>query len=264
MRILLVEDEKLLARALAEVLRRNNYAVDLVHDGEEGLYLALSGVHDVIVLDIMLPSRDGLSVLRELRASGCSTPVLLLTALGQTADKVRGLDAGADDYLTKPFHSQELLARLRALGRRREDLTPSGRIVRGDLSFDPYALLVECKGRSLHLTRKESQLLELLAANAGAVVSKRRIREKLWGFASTATENRVEVQVSLLRKKLGTLGSAATIRTVHGMGYLLDPGEVPDSGEPLALRGALDPGKPSAVEQTLNPGDALDSGAEDV
>ncbi|MDR0347000.1 MAG: response regulator transcription factor [Coriobacteriales bacterium] len=224
MRILLVEDEKLLARALAEILRRNNYAVDLAYDGEEGLYLALSGVHDIIVLDIMLPLRDGLSVLGELRASGCTTPVLLLTALGQTTDKVRGLDAGADDYLSKPFHSQELLARLRALGRRREELPHAGRIVRGDISFDPHALVVECGERRCILTRKESQLLEMLVANANAVVPKSRIREKLWGFETTATPNRVEIQVSLLRKKLASLGSAVSVRTVRGMGYLLDMG----------------------------------------
>jgi DNA-binding response OmpR family regulator len=183
---------------------------------------------------------------------------------------VRGLDAGADDYLTKPFHSQELLARLRALGRRREDLTPSGRIVRGDLSFDPYTLLVECGGRSLHLTRKESQLLELLAVHAGAVVSKRRIREKLWGFASTATENRVEVQVSLLRKKLGTLGSGASIRTVHGMGYLFDPGEPAAPGGPVAPGEALDSGGPAVLGDALDPRESavpresLDPGVKDV
>ncbi|MDR0350841.1 MAG: response regulator transcription factor [Coriobacteriales bacterium] len=224
MRILLVEDEKLLARALAEILRRNNYAVDLAHNGDEGLYLALSGVHDIIVLDIMLPGRDGLSVLGELRSSGCTTPVLMLTALGQTADKVRGLDAGADDYLPKPFHFQELLARLRALGRRREELACAGRIVCGDISFDPHALLVECDGRQCCLTRKESQLLEVLSANVGAVCSKGRIQEKLWGPEAIAVSNRIEIQVSLLRKKLDALGSAVSIRTVRGMGYLLDVG----------------------------------------
>jgi DNA-binding response OmpR family regulator len=224
MRILLVEDERLLARALAEALRRNNYAVDLAHDGEQGLYLALSGVHDIIVLDIMLPARDGLSVLGELRAAGIATPVLLLTALGQTEDKVRGLDAGADDYLPKPFHAQELLARLRALGRRREELSYTGHITCGDFSFDPQTLLVKREGHCCRLTRKESQLLELLVANAGVVCSKERIREKLWGFAATATPNRIETQVSLLRKKLLALGSEVTIRTVRGMGYVLVAG----------------------------------------
>jgi DNA-binding response OmpR family regulator len=224
MRILLVEDEKLLARALAEILRRNNYAVDLAHDGEEGLYLALSGVHDIIILDIMLPRRDGLSVLSELRASGSATPVLMLTALGQTTDKVRGLDAGADDYLPKPFHARELLARLRALGRRREELVSTGCIVCGDISFDPHTLTVRCGEHRCHLTRKESQLLEILATNSGAVCSKGQIQEKLWGPETTAAANRIEIQVSLLRKKLDGLGSAVSVRTVRGMGYLLEAG----------------------------------------
>jgi DNA-binding response OmpR family regulator len=255
MRILLVEDEKLLARALAEVLRRNNYAVDLAYDGEKGLYLALTGVHDIIVLDIMLPLRDGLSVLGELRASGCTTPVLMLTALGQTADKVRGLDAGADDYLAKPFHSDELLARLRALGRRREELAPLGRITRGGTSFDPRTLLVEYEGRRQPLTRKEAQLLELLLANVGAVVSNRKIQEKLWGFETTATDNRVEVQLSLLRKKLASLGSTMRVRTVRGMGYMLDFDDAIDAEGAIDASDATDSGSP------LGPGGAIASKA---
>ena len=224
MRVLLIEDERPLAKVIQEILLRNNYSVDISYDGEAGLYQALSGVHDLIILDIMLPGRDGLSVLKELRQENTQTPVLLLTALGQSKDKVRGLDSGADDYLSKPFHADELLARLRALFRRQPELNNDGLVRFGDLTLDPHKLTLGCGQNSASLSLKESQLLELLARNQGRAVSKESIGEKLWGYEgsiSLQTGSRVETHVSLLRRKIKTLGTTMGIITVRGLGYIL-------------------------------------------
>ena len=233
MRILLVEDERPLAKVVKEILLRNNYSVDVSHDGEDGLYQALSGVHDLIVLDIMLPKRDGLSILAELRKEGIQTPVLMLTALGQARDKVRGLDSGADDYLSKPFHADELLARLRALSRRQPELNSKGLIQCGDLIVDPHKLTLANNENSTTLSLKESQLMELLMRNKDRTVSKTRISEKLWGYEgshSLDTGNRVETYVSLLRRKMKEIETTARITTVRGLGYILsDSAETPES-----------------------------------
>lgn len=225
MRILLVEDEEYMAQAVAQILEKNNYTVDLAHEGVYGLDCALSGIYDIIILDIMLPGRSGLEILKTLRREGIAAPVLLLTAKGETEDKVTGLDMGADDYLTKPFEMQELLARLRVLARRKQDISVQSGCAFGDILLNPYNLSLLCKGESFKLTLKESQLLEMLMDARGGVLSKERIIEKVWGFDSEAEDRHVEVYISFLRKKLKALGAQTSIETVRGMGYALREGK---------------------------------------
>lgn len=221
MRILMVEDEKYMAEAVAQVLKKNHYSVDLEYNGEDGLDCGLSGIYDIIILDIMLPKMDGISILKELRRNGIETPVILLTARGETEEKVRGLDSGADDYLAKPFHTDELLARLRALGRRKTELINDGILKYGDIELNPLTLLLGCGNKEIMLTLKESQLLELLIKRNSMIISKEIIIEKLWGYDTDAEYNRVEIHVSLLRKKLTQLESDVSIRTIRGAGYVL-------------------------------------------
>jgi len=222
MKVLLVEDERDLADAVANVLRKNYYAVDHAYDGEYGLDCALSGVYDFIVLDILLPKKNGLHVLKELRGAGIKTPVLMLTALGEVRDRVTGLDCGADDYLSKPFHIDELLARLRALSRRKSELLEDGVIMFGSLRFSPHTLMLTCDGKETGLTLKESQLLEVLIANKGRFISKDAIIEKLWSYDSGVYDSHVESQVSLLRRKLAAAGGALRIKSSRGVGYRLE------------------------------------------
>lgn len=224
MRILMIEDEKYMAEAIAQILKKNNYSVDLAFDGEYGLDCAISNIYDIIILDIMLPKINGLQVLKELREQKLSTPVILLTARSETEDKVKGLDYGADDYLAKPFHTDELLARLRALGRRQVELMPDGIQKYGDISLNPHTLLLMCDNREVYLSLKESQILELLIKRASMILSKEIIIEKLWGYDTEAEENRVEIHISLLRKKLEKLKSCVSIRTIRGAGYTLQGG----------------------------------------
>lgn len=222
MRVLVVEDEKYLADALSHILKDNRYTVDTVYDGEDGLDYGLSGVYDVIVLDIMLPKTDGISVLKELRAEGIKTPVLLLTAKSEVSDKITGLDSGADDYLAKPFNSGELLARLRALTRRgTEMIINNNEISFGDITLDTNTLILCGPKKSIRLTKKEFDLLEYLIINKAMVVSKEQIIDKLWGFDSEAEANHVEVYISFLRKKLAFVSEKVAVNTVRGMGYRL-------------------------------------------
>lgn len=221
MRVLLVEDEEYMAQAIAHILEKNNYTVDLAYDGQYGLDCALSGIYDIIILDIMLPEMSGFDVLKSLRLEKIITPVLFLTAKGETEDKVEGLDLGADDYLTKPFKKEELLARLRVLARRRGDIIIENTRTYGDIELNPHTLQLYCREKSFNLTLKESQLLDLLIQMKGLVVSKNIIIEKLWGFDSEAEDSHVEVYISFLRKKLKALSSMTAIKTVRGMGYYL-------------------------------------------
>ncbi|PNT92117.1 response regulator transcription factor [Clostridium thermosuccinogenes] len=224
MRVLLVEDEKYIARAVAEVLKKNHYTVDLAHDGEFGLDCALSGIYDIIILDIMLPKIDGFSILKEVRRKGIVTPIILLTARGEIKDKVQGLDLGADDYLAKPFHTDKLLARLRALGRRNTVLAFNGNLNFGDISLSPHTLLLSKNGKEVKLKLKEAQLMELLIKNKNMIVSKESIIEKIWGYDEDVTDNHVEVYISMLRKKLSQLSSGCVIQTIRGIGYVLKEG----------------------------------------
>lgn len=225
MRILLVEDEEYMAQAVAQVLEKNNYAVDLAHDGECGLDCGLSGIYDIIILDVMLPKLSGFEILKILRQQKIFVPVLMLTTRSETEDKVNGLDLGADDYLTKPFEMQELLARLRALARRRQEISLPSDCSFGDILLNPHTLSLYCGSQSFKLTLKESQLLEMLMDARGGVISKNRIIEKVWGFDSDAEDRHVEVYISFLRKKLKALDANTTIETVRGMGYALKAGK---------------------------------------
>ena len=228
MKVLMVEDERDLADAVTTILQKHNFTVDNAYDGEYGLDCALTGIYDFIILDIMLPKMDGLSVLKEMRSADIKTPVLMLTAKGELRDKVHGLDSGADDYLPKPFHVDELLARLRALGRRKGELHVDGVIQINDLSFNPQTLTLtksadgEEGDKELKLTLKESQLLELLISRKGSYVSKDTIIEKLWSYDADVDDSHVESHVSLLRKKLATAGADITIKASRGIGYRIE------------------------------------------
>lgn len=221
MRILIIEDELPLAQALAELLKKENYIADIAGDGLIGLDYALSGAYDVIILDIMLPKMDGFAVLRGIRSNKISTPVMLLTAKYQISDKVTGLDLGADDYLTKPFSTDELLARVRALGRRK------GEVIDDALTFSDVTLklkLCELCGPagSVSLGLKEFQLIELLMRNSDQIVTKDTIIEKVWSFDGDVEYNNVEVYISFLRKKLSYVSDHARIKTVRGVGYKME------------------------------------------
>ncbi|AEE92170.1 DNA-binding response regulator in two-component regulatory system with CusS [Tepidanaerobacter acetatoxydans Re1] len=224
MRILIVEDELHLAEALTQILKKNNYTVDAVHDGESGLDNALSGIYDLIILDIMLPKMNGISILKHIRKQEIATPVILLTAKGEISDKVMGLDSGADDYLPKPFATEELLARIRALSRRKGDILPDSSLKYGDIELDALNLKLSKDSKDVKLTLKESELLEFLMLRKNIVTSKELIIEKLWGFDSEVEPNNVEVYISFLRKKLSFLNSKVSIVTVRGVGYILEGG----------------------------------------
>jgi DNA-binding response OmpR family regulator len=221
MRILLVEDEPSAARFIAKGLREATYAVDVAADGSSASEQSQQYDYDAIVLDVMLPGRDGLSVCRELRASGSDVPVLMLTARDAVEARVQGLDAGADDYLTKPFDFRELLARLRALTRReRRPLAPE-RIEIGALAIDVPGRRVFRRGREVVLTSREYALLEYLARHAGEVVGRADIAEHVWDEHYDAFSNVVDVYVQRLRRKLDTPGTPSIIRTRRGQGYQL-------------------------------------------
>lgn len=229
MKLLYVEDEIYMALAVAQVLKKNNYSIDLAHDGETGLDLALSGLYDIIILDIMLPKVGGIDILRQIRGQGIETPVILLTAKGEIDDKVAGLDSGADDYLAKPFQTEELLARLRALGRRKGQLAVESVLSYADIEFNYNTLDLYGNGETFHLTLKESQLLELLMRHKGQAIASNAIIEKLWGWDSEAEDSHVQVQVAFLRKKLKLITSKVKIKTIYGVGYMLTLNEGDDA-----------------------------------
>ena len=222
MRILLVEDEIHLAEAIAQILKKQNYTVDMVHDGESGFDYGLSDIYDLILLDIMLPKMNGLEVLKQWRMEGLSTPVLLLTAKSEISDRVKGLDTGADDYLPKPFATEELLARIRALSRRKGEVVSSDALILGDISLSTQTLLLTREDKEIKLTLKECELMEFLILRKGMIASKELIIEKLWGYDSEAEDNNVEVYISFLRKKLNYLKSKVSITTTRGVGYALE------------------------------------------
>ena len=221
MRILIVEDEIRLAEALGQIMEENKYTADIVHDGEAGLDYALSGIYDVIVLDVMLPKRNGFDIVRELRAQKDQTPVLLLTAKDEVQDKVTGLDCGADDYLTKPFFTEELLARVRALSRRQGDVVLN-ELSFGDLPLNLSAYTLQCGAKSVRLGRKEFEVIRLLLSNPKIILSKETLLLKIWGSESEAEDNNVEAYISFLRKKLAFLHSTVQIATARKLGYHLE------------------------------------------
>jgi two-component system response regulator ArlR len=221
MRLLLAEDERELSVALAAILRHNNYSVDAVYDGEEALDYALSGQYDGIILDIMMPKMDGLQVLAALREQGVDVPVLLLTARSQTEDKIRGLDAGADDYLAKPFDKGELLARIRAMTRRRADLTPTI-LTAGNIALERGTYELSGNGRSFRLGNREFQMMEMLMLHRNQLISTEQFMESVWGYDSDAEINVVWVYISNLRKKLAALDANVQIKATRGVGYSLE------------------------------------------
>ena len=221
MQILVVEDEKRLAQALQHILSEQKYMVDLAFDGNDGYDCALSGIYDVIILDIMLPGMNGYEVASKLRKEKIATPILMLTAKDQVADKVKGLDSGADDYMTKPFEPDELLARIRALTRRQgevviDELNISGTI----LNLSTCDLM--CGAKSVHLNFKEFEIMRILMSSPGIVTTKDDLIVKVWGYDSNAVDNNVEVYISFLRKKLDFIGSEIEISSLRKIGYRLE------------------------------------------
>lgn len=221
MQILVVEDEKRLAEALQQILSEKKYMVDLAFDGSDGLDMAMSGIYDIIILDVMLPKMNGLQVAQSLRKAKISTPILMLTAKDQVSDKVTGLDAGADDYMTKPFSPDELFARVRALTRRQ------GEVVLDELKFDGLVLnLSTCDlsngSKSVHLNYKEFEIMKILMQNPQSVTPKEDLIVKVWGYDSNAVDNNVEVYISFLRKKLDFIQAHVEIVSLRKVGYRLE------------------------------------------
>ncbi|MDY3984909.1 response regulator transcription factor [Dysosmobacter sp.] len=222
MRVLIVEDEVRLAATLQDLLEMDGYAADVCHDGESGLDNALTNIYDVVLLDVMLPRMDGFTVVRQLRAAGCAVPVLMLTARSEVTDRVTGLDSGADYYLTKPFEPRELLACVRALARRQPELRSTDLLRCGDLTLEKSSFTLSCGERSVRLSRKEYDMMELLMLNQKVVITKEKLLVKIWGYESDAEDNNVEVYVSFLRKKLEHLRSQVKIKTIRMVGYCLE------------------------------------------
>ena len=223
MQILIVEDDVRLASAVSKILEENNYQVDVVYDGQSGYDYAVTGIYDVVILDVMLPKMDGFEVAKQLRRANVDTPVLMLTARAQIPDKIEGLDSGADDYMTKPFSPAELLAHLRALTRRK------GQVIFEQLEFGDLTLNLESHDlsrdrKSINLSFKEFSILQVLMANRNQIVSKETLISKVWGIESSAVDNNVEAYISFIRKKLRHLGTSVQIETVRGVGYRLVEG----------------------------------------
>lgn len=224
MRVLVADDEQDMALALEAMLKRERYSVDVVHTGEDALDWASVGAYDCLVLDIMMPGLDGLGVLKRLRDRKISTPVLLLTAKGDPADRVRGLNEGADDYLPKPFVMEEFLARVRALTRRTGSFVPDALTV-GDITLDRSTLMLSAPAGSCRLKNKEHQILELLMRQQGHYVSVDQLIERVWGFDRAIEPNVVWTHISYLRRKLKEVGSTAKITACRGFGYVLEVAE---------------------------------------
>ena len=223
MRLLIAEDEKSLSKALTVILEKNNYSVDAAFDGEEALDYLATGQYDGVILDIMMPKMDGLTVLKKIRAKGSSVPVLMLTAKSEIDDRVTGLDLGANDYLTKPFDAKELLARIRAVTRRQGEVI-TDKLTFGDLELDLSTCQLSKGAKSTHLNYKEFELLKLLIANQGSPMTKNTLITKIWGYDSEASDNNVEAYISFLRKKMKFVQSASKISAVRGVGYELEAG----------------------------------------
>lgn len=221
MRILIVEDEVSLAEAVSVILKKEQYFVDSVYDGKEGYDYAMSGIYDLILLDIMLPKMNGLDVLKSIRDNGISTPVMLLTARTEVNDKIKGLDCGADDYLTKPFNKGELLARVRALTRRKGEI-PSNELEFNDIILNQSTYELTCNNLSVKLGVKEFKIMQMLMFSKKSIISKDEFIEKIWGYDSEAEYNSIEVYISFLRKKLGAIKSKTQIKASRGIGYYLE------------------------------------------
>jgi DNA-binding response OmpR family regulator len=225
MKLLLVEDENRMSEALCEILRQEKYDTDAFADGISGLDAARSGIYDLLILDVMLPGINGFDIARTVRREGIQAPILMLTARADTDDKVSGLDSGADDYLTKPFETKELLARVRALLRRNnmQKTDDTGNLVSGDLKLDRNrSMLINTEnGMDIRLSEKELHIMEIFLANEGVIVGKEQLAVKIWGFDNESEYNNVEVYISFTRKKIQFLDSMMEIKAVRGLGYEL-------------------------------------------
>ena len=221
MRLLIAEDELDLAEALTFFFEKNHFSVDAVHNGFDAYEYAASGGYDGVILDVMMPKMNGIQVLERLRAEGCRTPIMMLTAKGQKDDRITGFNAGADDYLPKPFDPDELLSRVRAMLRRSEAYQPSV-LAWGDVTLDPGTGLLACGGQSVRLGGREFQVMELFLRNPRQVFSAERIMERIWGWDNEAEINVVWVNISNLRKKLKAIGSRVTLKVNRGLGYALE------------------------------------------
>ncbi len=222
MRLLLAEDEKELANALTEILKHNNYSVDAVYNGADAVDYIEMGNYDGAVLDIMMPVKDGITALKEIRASGNNLPILLLTAKSDIEDRVLGLDSGADDYLTKPFSTKELLARIRAMLRRSGDEVTDTTLTFGNVNLNRATFELSTATSSFRLANKEFQMMEMLMTNPGQVISTEQFMDKIWGFDSDAELNVVWVYISYLRKKLQSLNADIKITAKRNIGYCLE------------------------------------------
>ncbi len=222
MKILIIEDEYSLADAISEVLKKENFTTNIITDGECGEDEALTGVYDLILLDIMLPNRDGFKILNSLQRENIETPVIILTAKSEIYDKLNGLENGADDYITKPFHMKELVARIKVVLKRKRQVKDFSILEYGNLKLDLRNGKISCGENEVTINGKELDLLEILLINKTQTVNREIIADKIWGYNSEAEYNNVEVYISFLRKKLKLLKSNVQIKTVRGIGYILE------------------------------------------
>lgn len=225
MKILIVEDEYGLADAISEILKNENFAPTIVTDGEEGEYEALSGVYDLIILDVMLPGKNGFEILKSIRNEKIKTPVIMLTAKSEIEDKLQGLEHGADDYITKPFHTRELLARIKVILKRTNNLEELNILEFNGLKLDLDKCQVIYENDSIVINGKEMELLQLLMMNQNQVLSRETIASKIWGYDNDAEYNNVEVYISFIRKKIKLLKAKVKIKSVRGIGYKLEKEE---------------------------------------
>ena len=222
MKVLIIEDEEALADAIRESLKKEHLDATLVTDGEIGEDEALTGLYDLILLDIMLPKRNGFEILKTLKEEKLKTPVIILTAKSEMEDKLNGLENGADDYITKPFHMKELIARVKIILKRSANLEDTNILSYGDLTLDLSTGKLKCKNNEVSINGKELNLMELLLINKEQIVTKELLTDKIWGYDSNAEYNSVEVYISFLRKKIILLKSKVKIATVRGIGYKLE------------------------------------------
>lgn len=222
MRLLLADDEQELTDALSVILTYNKYSVDVVYDGQDALDYALTGDYDGLILDVMMPKMNGFDVLRALRAEGITTPVIMLTAKSQLQDKIEGLDAGADDYLPKPFETEELLARIRAMTRRGGEVFTPDVLTLGDLTLNRRTFDLSCGSEHITLANKEFQMMEMMMSNPKTIMSTDHFMDRIWGYDSESEINVVWAYISYLRKKLQTIGSHVELKALRGRGYILE------------------------------------------
>lgn len=222
MKILIIEDEYSLADAIAETLKKENFTVEIISDGQKGEEEALTNIYDLILLDVMLPNKNGFEILKELRKEKIDTPIIMLTAKSEIYDKLNGLENGADDYITKPFHMRELVARIKVILKRNSNLENTNMIEFSDIKLDLKTGKMTCKQNEITINGKELELLEILLINKNQIVNRETLANKIWGYDSDAEYNNVEVYVSFLRKKLKLLNSQVKIKAVRGIGYKME------------------------------------------